>query len=149
MSNFFSTIYETWFQLYNPNFRLIFDTLYDYNGYVMFGLLFTIIPLFTWLTFYYLWKYPYGKFWHWLSWLMITLVIVGGSTFSLANNAIFASDNPSLNGELSVQTSGYEQFAMTLPLTYALINILLTIILSIFYSLIFKQFSKIQIHLPF
>jgi len=149
MKDNFSTIYETWFQLYNSQFDSIFNTLFYDGGYIMFGLSFILIPLVLWLLFYYVWKYPYGKVWHWLVWLLITFVIVAGLTFGIANNEIFVSDNQALINALAEPESGYEQFAKTLPLKYALFNGILTIGIGFIYSLILKQFSKIQIHLPF
>jgi len=150
MKNIFATIYETWFQLYDSQFDLIFtNVLYRDGGYIMFGLLFILIPLVLWLLFYYLWNYPYGKFWHWLVCLIITMVIVAGSTFGIANNEIFVSNNQALIDALADPESGYEQFAKALPLKYALINVLLTIGIGFIYSLILKQFSKFQVHLPF
>jgi len=149
ISNIFAPIYETWFQLSNNQFSLIFDTLFKDDGYIMFGLSFIIIPLISWLLFYYVWKYPYGKLWHWLVWLLITFIFVVGLTYGIANNEIFVSDNQALIDALADSESGYEQFAKTLPLKYALINGILTIGISFIYSLILKQFSKIQIHLPF
>lgn len=149
MKDIFATIYETWFQLYDSQFDLIFRTLYYDGGYIMFGLSFILIPLILWLLFYYVWPNPYGKFWHWLVWLIIIFLIVVGLTYGIANNEIFVSDNQALNDALADPESGYEQFAKTLPLKYALFNGILTIGVGFIYSLILKQFSKIQIHLPF
>ena len=149
MKDIFAPIYEMWFQLYDGRYSLIFNTLYDDGGYVMFGLTFVLTPLFLWSLFYYAWKNPYGKFWQWLVWLLITFLIVAGSTWGIANNKIFVSDNQPLIDALADPESGYEQFAKTLPLKYALANGILTIGIGFIYSLILKQFSKIQIHLPF
>lgn len=149
MKDIFAPIYETWFQLYDSQFSLIFNTLYDAGSYIMFGLSFILMPLLLWLLFYYVWNYPYGKLWHWLVWLIISFLIVAGSTFGLANNEIFVSDNQALIDALADPESGYEQFAKALPLKYALFNGILTIAVGFIYSLILKQFSKIQIHLPF
>jgi hypothetical protein len=149
MKNFFAAIYETWFQLYDVQFSLIFETLFNDGGYVLFGFLFILIPVILWILFYYVWDYPYGKFWHWLTFLLITVILVAGSTFGLANNEIFVSDNQSLINALSDPESGYEMFAQTLTMEYALFNGLLSVVMGIACSLIFKQFSKIQIHLPF
>jgi uncharacterized protein YqhQ len=149
MKDIFATIYETWFQLYDSQFQLIFDTLYNDGGYVMFGLLFILVSLILWVLFYYVWNYPYGKFWHWLVWLIVTFIIVAGTTYGIANNEIFVSNNKVLINALADPESGYEQFAKTLPIKYALFNGILTTGLGFIYSLILKQFSKIQIHLPF
>ena len=149
MNDLFATIYETWFNLFNPKFDLIFAALYYDGGYVEFGLLFILLPLLLFLLFYYVWKYPYGKFWHWSLWLLITTVIVSGLTYSIANSEIFASENKDLIKALNDPNSGFEQLAKTLIPKYALANGILTIGVGFIYSLILKQFSKIQIHLPF
>jgi hypothetical protein len=149
MNDIFAPLYETIFGLYDSQFSLIFDTLYEDGGYFMFGLSFIFAPLLMWLVFYYLWKYPYGKFWHWMIWLLISSIIVGVGTWGLANNEIFASNNQSLIDALADPESGYEEYAKSLPIKYALYNSILTIVIGFLYSLILKQFSKIQIHLPF
>ncbi len=149
MKDIFATIYETWFQLYEAKFSLIFDTLYDYGGYIKLGLSFILIPLILWLLFYYVWKYPYGKFWHWLVWLALIILAVAGTSWGIANNEIFASNNQALIDALADPQTGYEEFAKTLPLKYSIANSILTLGISFIYSLILKQFSKIQIHLPF
>ena len=108
-----------------------------------------IIPLVLLILFYFVWKNPYGKFWHWLGWLFIITVIVAGTTWGIANKEIFASSNPVLIELMADPESGYAQFALSLPLKYAFINGLLTLVLGFLFSLALKQFSKIQIHLPF
>lgn len=149
MKDIFAPIYESWFHLYEAKFSLIFDTLYDYGGYIKLGLSFVLIPLVLLLLFYYVWKYPYGKFWHWFVWLLIIILIVAGASWGIANNEIFASNNQALIDALADPESGYGEFAKTLPLKYTLANSILTLGISFIYSLILKQFSKIQIHLPF
>jgi hypothetical protein len=145
----FAAIYETVFGIFNQNYSLIFSTLYDYGGYLKIGFLFLLIPLLLWLLFYYVWRFPYGKFWHWGLWLIICGIVVFVSTWSLSNLQIFASSNQQLIDALNDPQSGYSQYAAGLPVTYATINIFLSIIVSFILSLIMKQFSKIQIHLPF
>ena len=145
----FSAIYEGWFNIYEAQFAEIYNTLYDDWGYVMFGLDFIFIPLVLLILFYFVWKNPYGKFWHWLGWLFIITVIVAGTTWGIANKEIFASSNPVLIELMADPESGYAQFALSLPLKYAFINGLLTLVLGFLFSLALKQFSKIQIHLPF
>jgi len=149
MKDIFATIYEIWFQLWNSDFSLIFDTLFDDYGYIMFGVSFILIPLILWFLFYYVWNYPYGKFWHWLGWLIITSLFVAVITLVIANNEIFISNNQALINALDDPDSGYKQFAESLPLKYASINGILSIVVGFIYSLILKQFSKIQMHLPF
>ena len=149
MKEIFAPIYETWFGLYNQAYDLIFRNLFQNDGYVEFGLSFILIPLICWLLFYYVWNYPYGKILHWLIWLLITCIIVFGVTYSIANTQIFASGNQALNDAISDESTGYKKFAENLPLQYAFYNSLLALVIGLLYSLILKQFSKIQIHLPF
>ncbi|MBN1968187.1 MAG: hypothetical protein JXL97_10060 [Bacteroidales bacterium] len=149
MNDLFATIYEALFGLYDSQFSLIFDTLYDYGGYNLLGLTFIAVPLIMFVCFYLLWKYPYGKLWHWLLWLLIAFLVTGGISWGISNNEIFLSDNQALIDALADPESGYEQYANTLPLLYALFNGLLSVAVGFIFSLILKQFSKIQIHLPF
>jgi hypothetical protein len=77
------------------------------------------------------------------------VLIVLGTTYGIANTEIFGSDNQALNEAIADASTGYADYADSLPLKYALANSLLALIISIIYSLIMKQFSKIQLHLPF
>jgi len=149
MKDIFAPIYESLFGLYDSKYSLIFDALYNDGGYILFGLTFILIPFVLWGVFYYLWKYPYGKFWHWLLWLVLSAIIVSMVTWGLANSEIFASKNQILIDALADAESGYEQFAKNLPMKYAIYNGILSIVIGFVYSIIMKQFSKIQIHLPF
>jgi hypothetical protein len=149
MNDLFAPIYETFFNQYNVKYNLVFQVLYDGRGYIKFGLIFILIPLILWGVFYYLWKYPYAKIWHWLLWLFVVTLVVFGTTWGIANSAIFASNNQELNDALADPNSGYSQYASTLPMHYALINGLISLLIGFIYSLIMKQFSKVQIHLPF
>ena len=97
MNEFFGTIYDTLFGIFNNLYFLIFQHLYDNGGYVKLGLSFILIPLVCWLLFYYLWKYPYGKLWHWLVWMAVTVLIVFGATYGIANTEILGSDNQAVN----------------------------------------------------
>ena len=148
MDELFGTIYDTVFGIFDNKYFLIFQHLYENGGYLKFGLSFILIPLICWILFYYLWKYPYGKLWHWLIWIAITVFIVSVATYGIANNEILGSDNQALNEAIADTSTGYEDFAATLPLKYAFANCLMALIISFIYSLIMKQFSKIQIHLP-
>ncbi len=149
MKEIFATIYEVWLSLFNPDFDLIFSTLFNDGGYIKLGLSFILVPLFCWLSFYYLWKYPYGKLWHWFLWLGIIFIIVFGLTYSIASSEIFSSNNQALNDALADSSTGYQNYASTLPSSYALWNGIFSIGMGIIYTLIMKRFSKIQIHLPF
>jgi len=147
MKDLFASIYEN--LIYNQQYDLVFQHLYDSGGYVKLGLIFLIVPLLCWLAFYFLWRFPYGKWWHWLIWLFVAFFVVTGLTYGIANTEIFASNNTALNNAISDSSTGYDNIVSTLPFTYSLINGLLSILVGFVYSLIMKQFSKIQIHLPF
>jgi len=149
MTAAFAFIYETVFPIYDPQFFLIFDTLFNDGGYIYMGLTFILTPMIMFAGFYFLWKYPYGTIWHWVGWFIIIILLTGGITWGVANNEIFLTDNQTLLDAIADSDSGYENFANTLPLQYALVNSLLSIFVGFVYSLVFKQFSKIQIHLPF
>jgi len=149
MKDILAAIYETLFGLYNQSYDLIFTTLFNEGGYLKFVLSFVLIPLVCWLLFYYVWRYPYGKWWHWLIWLIVVTVIVFGTTWGIANSEILASSNQNLIDAIANPESGYEAYAQTLPMKYATINSILTVALSIIYSFVMKQFSKVQTHLPF
>ena len=77
------------------------------------------------------------------------VLIVFGTTYGIAKTEILGSDNQALNEALADASTGYADYATTLPLKYALANSLLALIIGFIYSLIMKQFSKIQLHLPF
>ena len=94
MKDFFAAIYEYFF--YNGDFNLIFQVLYDNGGYIKFGLLFIFIPLIFNLLFYFGWRYPYGKFWHWLIWFVFSIITVIGLTWSCANTEILGTTDPNL-----------------------------------------------------
>ncbi len=142
-------MYETLFRVYHADYPGIFSTLYNYGGYVELGLIFLLVPLLFWLLFYYLWRNPYGRFWHWLLWLLLSATVVLVVTWIRSRAAIFDSVNPALIDAMADPESGYKTFAATLPMQYALINSGLALVIGFIYSLILKQFSKIQMHLPF
>ena len=149
MKEVFAAFYDSLFGIWNQNYPLIFSTLFDYGGYIKLGLLYILVPLVLWILFYFAWQYPYGRFWHWGLWLVVTGLTVFFCTWGLAHAEIFASDNQALNDALNDPESGYKAYVSGLPVTYALVNTLSAVILGFIYSLILKQFSKIQMHLPF
>lgn len=149
MKDILAAIYETMFGLYNQSYDLIFTTLFNEGGYLKFVLSFVLIPLACWLLFYYVWRYPYGKWWHWLIWLIVATVVVFGTTWGIANSEILASSNQNLIDAIADPESGYEAYAQTLPMKYATINSILAVGITIIYSFVMKQFSKVQTHLPF
>jgi hypothetical protein len=149
MKETFAAIYDTLFGIYNTQFYLIFQHLFDNGGYIKLGFSFILIPLICWVIFYYIWKYPYGKLWHWLVLMVITMLILFVTSYSIAYSEILESNNQALNDAIADASTGYEEYAASLPVKYACANSFLALITGFIYSLIMKQFSKIQIHLPF
>jgi len=149
MKEFFAFIYDTVFGVWNESYPVIFSTLFNDYGYVKLGLMFILVPLILWILFYYLWHYPYGRFFHWLLWMLISAVIVFAGSWGMAHAEIFASGNQALQDAIADPASGYKNYASGLPSVYGLINTGLAVGLGFIFSLIFKQFSKIQMHLPF
>jgi len=149
INDFFATIYDRIFGVFKGDYFLIFECLFDSGSYVRFGTIFLFAPLVLWIIFYFFWNYPYGKIWHWLLWLLVIILVVFGLTYGIANIAILSSNCQDLNDALGNSSTEYEQYAKTLPQKYAVINAFLSIIVGFLYSLILKQWSKIQAHLPF
>jgi hypothetical protein len=148
MTDLFASLYETFLNLYNQKFVLIFSALYDGGGYTELALSFIVIPFLFWFLFYYLWTNPYGRLWHWIVWLVVISVIVFAVSYAVADNKIFASNDQALNNALADTSTGYQNFAASLPFNYAFYNSIFALILGLIYSLIMKQWSKKQIHLP-
>lgn len=148
MKDIFATLYETLLGIFSNQFNVIFNTLYG-GGYTYLGITFLLIPLIFFFLFYFVWNNPYGGIWHWLVWLIITALVTFGLAWILSNELIFNSNNQQLRDLLANQDSGYEDYALTLPIKYAIWNAVFAIILGFIYSLIMKQFSKVQTHLPF
>ncbi|WP_149277657.1 hypothetical protein [Pareuzebyella sediminis] len=149
LSWFFAELYEVWLGVYDTKFVLIYQTLYEEGGYLWFGLIFILIPLLLLILFYFLWKYPYGRFWHWLLWWLIISLVVAFVIWRVSEVAIFDSNNQSLTDALADLETGYDRHARTLPLQYAIYSSLISLGLGFIYSLVLKRWSKIQIHLPF
>ena len=148
MKEIFMNLYEEIMNIHSQSYWLIFQELFDNGGYRNLGLSFIIIPLLCWGVFYFLWKYPYGTYKSWLLWLLITTIVVIISTLIIAENKIFNSENQAFITALNDPESGYHTYAKSLLGKYAFANTLFTFIVSLIYSLIMKQFSKIQTHLP-
>lgn len=147
MKDLFASLYE--YFIYDPNYSLLFQVLYDDGGYVNLGFSFILISLTLWAIFYYVWKYPYGKFIHWFVWLLIVACIIFGFSWWITDDAINFSNNQNLIAAMSDPQSGYQNFADTLPLKYALYNSFFSILIGFIWSTIMRPFSKIQMHLPF
>ncbi|MBZ9787603.1 hypothetical protein LB456_09060 [Psychroflexus sp. CAK57W] len=148
MNDLFAVLYEVTFGIYSEDYRVIFNTLFNESGYTYLGLSFILPPLIMFIIFYYVWTYPYGKLWHWVIWLFLCSLLTLGLTWALSNELIFNSSNNQLIDLIANPQSGYEDYALTLPLKYAFWNAGLSLILGVLLSLVLKQFSKVQIHLP-
>lgn len=146
---------EDWLNIYKSEYDVIFQTFFNNGTYNLLGITFLALPFVLLLGFFFLWKYPYGKFWHWLIYVIIVAIIVGIVSWQVTYNGIFNSNSQELDNLLNNNTVpdgaqiGYEDFAYRLLPKYAIINGVLAAFVSFIYSLIQKQFSKIQIHLPF
>lgn len=140
---------EDFLGIYNPDYYVIFQTLYDTGIYNLIGLMFIVIPLLMLLLFYFIWNYPYGKLWHWGLYLLIISVVVGFTTYSIVDDGIFNSNSQTLQNLMNNNIDGYRDFAYSLLLKYAILNASLAIVVSFLYSLLLKRYSKIQMHLPF
>jgi hypothetical protein len=141
-----AAIYDTLFNIFNQTYYFIFTIILKDGGYLKFFLVATIIPLILYALFYFVWKYPYGKWWHWLTWLFVLTLVVFGVTYGVANIQILASNEP--NMVACYNDPNCLAYAESLPAKYAMVNIILALITGIIYSIIMKQFSKIQAHLP-
>jgi len=140
LSDWFAVIYENdIFGIWSQGYRPIFTKLFVQGGYMNMGLIFIFIPIVLMAAFYFLWKYPYGRFWHWVVWLALILLIVFASTIGYANG--FLAEYL-LNPET-------KEFTSSIIRRYAWINTFLGMIIGFLFSLLFKQASKIQTHLPF
>jgi preprotein translocase subunit Sss1 len=140
LSDAFAAIYESsLFGVWDEQYRPIFDKLYNEGGYTTLGLMFLLIPAAMMALFYFVWRYPYARLWHWLVWLGVITLVVVASTTGYANSflAEFLT-NPET-----------EEFTSGVVSRYAGINAVLGIITGFIISLGFKMISKIQKHLPF
>ena len=149
MRNFFLDLYEGLFGIGVARYQLIFDhALYYSNGYVHLGLIFILTPLLFTALFYFVYTYPYSKYWYWLIALAVCAVLVFAITYQHTLNLIFTNTHPELRAAISDPSTGYRNFASQLVMQLSIINVFLSIGLFAIYSLVFKQFSKSQGHLP-
>ncbi len=140
---FFSPFYEFFenlLGLFDTNFSIVFQTLFNNGGYNTMGFILIGIPLVFLILFYFLWKYPYATFWHWFIYIGFIALIVAGLTYSMVSSGIskmLVHSNPLI-----------AEFSESLVLSYTILNACLSLIVSFIYSLILRKFSKIQMHLP-
>ena len=146
LNDFFVALYEK-FGIIGP-FGEIFNVLYLNNSYLYLGMLFIIIPLIGSILFYFFYKNPYSKWFHWVFLLIVVLIIVLISTIERANRYIFASPDIQLINLLNDNMQAYA-FAQSLVIKFVIANSILATLTFIIFSLIAKQFSKHQGHLPY
>lgn len=144
MNNFFAAIYENF--IYNETYHAIFQYLFDSGSYAWFGLAVVAIPILFWAAFYFIWMYPYGRGWHWLIWMAITLVVVFLSGLGIASLVILASSDPIMID--CFNDANCNTYAHSLPIQYAFLNVIIAFVWGLIISFAFKQFSKVQAHLP-
>ena len=147
-SEWFGFIYDRLFNIYNPDFHSpVFQYFYDSGFYIRLGALFILIPLVLMAVFYFLWKYPYGKWWHWLIWFILSILVVLGLTFGYANQ--FINDSNATEMLMCYDVQECASYINALPMEYAVANIFLGVLVGLIVSILFKQWSKVQAHLPF
>ncbi|MDZ7718039.1 MAG: hypothetical protein U5K72_04360 [Balneolaceae bacterium] len=146
MKDFFASIYEQ--ILYDGKYQLIYDAMYNDQGYVAIGLMFILIPLAIMAIFYFERWFPYLRGWHWVIAVVVGLIIVFASTVGVFNLTILGTGDQQLAAAIANPDSGYYEHASVLRYYYGLYNVLLAFIVSLLYSILFKRFSKLHSHLP-
>jgi hypothetical protein len=146
MREFFASIYEN--IVYEGAFNLIYKQMFLDQGYIYIGLLFLLIPLVVLAAFYFERWFPYMKWWHWGIAVLVSSILVFGSTVAVFNIKILATSNPDLANALANPNSGYLEHAKSLRYLYGVINVGLALICSLIYSAALKRFSKLHSHLP-
>ena len=151
MSNVFASIYE-WL-LYNMDYRLIFDCLYNGSGYGQLGLSLLLIPLLLFILYYWdshlPWGNPYRKKFTWFIWLIIVAIIVVGSSYGIVYPAIMGSQDVSLQTALDDLTTGYYDFAQNFFVSISLLNGVYALLVGFLWSLLLKLKSVLHVHIPF
>lgn len=134
MNDFFASIYEN--LVYNQVYSMDLFT----NGSYLSVFLSMILPSVTSMAvFYFLIKYPYCRWFHWLIFLATSVLVTGIVTYNiLAENLavyILTPDQyPDVNAFIS---------------TFIVYNLVLSVISGIVFTLIFKQAPLPQRNVPF
>lgn len=140
LSDAFAAVYENnLFGIWEEQYKPIFDKLYNEGGYVSLGMIFLLVPIAGMALFYWVWRYPYARVWHWLVWLAVLTLIVLFWTRGFANGFL---------AEYLTNTET-EEFTRDMIARYGSINAVLGLITGFLISLVLKMTSKIQKHLPF
>ena len=130
------------------NYQIILDEFESSNIYFLLFLSGFAIPLILWAIFYFILRYPYANIIHWIFAYLLITIIVFGFSYSSVNTTIWGSLNPDFNNLLASEPDA-EKVANSLPTVLGLLNVFYSLISSFCYCLVFKRFSKIQMHLPF
>lgn len=147
-SDGFGWIFDTLFGIFKTEFQSpVFQYFLDSDFYTNLGLIFILTPLIMFVLFYYGWRYPYGKWWHWLIWYIIILIIVYGGTFFYAREFILSSNSQEMIACYDVEQCA--KYIKNLHFEYAKANTICSAVVGFLGSLVLKQFSKVQTHLPF
>jgi hypothetical protein len=136
MNDFFGQIfYEHGFLYHN----VYSPKLWGNNFYTKFGLLMIIIPLVIMAIFYFINKYPFGKWWHWI----ITWGAAGAVVFFVSQNM--------LNEELVtfVLSPGKYPDVNGFVMDLSLINLAYSLVAGFVISFVYKQVPGPQSTLPF
>jgi MFS superfamily sulfate permease-like transporter len=136
----FYEFFENLFGLFKNAFAFVFQQFFNNGGYNTLGWILLLVPLIMLAIFYFLWKYPYANFWHWLIYIGIIALIVGGITY---NSVALKLDNYLVDSDQLIV-----DFTNTLVLSYSILNACLSLLVSYIFSFILKRKSKIQMHLP-
>ncbi len=151
MSSVFAPFYELF--IYDGNYQLIFDQLYNGYGYFIMGILLLFFPALVMMTFYFdhksWYRNPYLGRGAWFIWLAVAIVTTAALTYTAAYQSIFASDNDPLNLALYNPNLNYYGYANWLVWMYTIINGVGAAVTGFIHSLWLKQFSRLHIHIPF
>lgn len=151
MRDFFAMIYE-WL-VYDNNFSLLFEQLYQGNGYNLLGFAMLLLPLLLFVLFYWdsrmPWGNPYRKKFNWFIWLFITAVVTIGVSYGIVYPALFNSNNSNLIQAMNDPATFYWPFAERLTLNISILNGAYSLLVSFLWSLLLKQKSVLHIHIPF
>ncbi|MGK0446402.1 MAG: MFS superfamily sulfate permease-like transporter [Polaribacter sp.] len=134
MNAFFEQIFYQYNFLYNSDLTL---KLSKVGFFTTLGLLMFIIPLVVLALFYFLNKYPFGKWWHWIITWLVAGFIVGVISRNLLN---YELAEYVLNGDKKV--SGFIN-------NLSIANFIYSLAVGFIISFVYKQVPGPQSTLPF
>jgi len=135
INDFFANFFEIG-KLYNTIFsgELLNNGVYAKLGYLMLG-----IPLLMMVAFYILWKYPFGKVYHWVLWW-----ILGGVLVSIFSYQILGAEL----AQYLYDPTNYPE-CNSFVNNIVIVNGFYGLASGFIFSMILKQFPKPQSALPF